>query len=743
MELKDSIQFVEKCFHEEPAACQCSCPFDFDIKSFLTKAAKGRWPAAYRDFSTALVFPVVAIKYCGKRCLSPCQKALSGKDAVNIPDIERSCLSFTSSEKSPFFSIPPKAEKIAIVGAGIAGLSCALCLARKKYQITVFEKTDDIGGSLKNDPDFELIKADIIRQFGNEKITFYFNTNADEKILEGYDAIYIATGKSGEDFGLKEYWNSDNFSCSKNGWFLGGSLCNMDIPQSINAGRLLSQYIEAYIQTGRKDFDACAGKKTVNCEQHMIIHEENEVKDPVIAQGDIYTKEEAKAEASRCMQCICSHCLNGCEVLKKYKKAPFKLAAEICGDANATPPFSNCEATREVYSCNLCSYCENVCPEGINIGELFKFSREDRWKQGKWIPAIHDFWLRTLDFNLCEGFYASPEPHKFVFFPGCQLDAILPEQTLKSYLYLKSKLDIGILLSCCGAPAVWAGDLDRKEKTKEQLKIAFEQMENPVVITACSSCTSFLSELFPEIEIVSLYEIINEEGFNPTVPPFEDAAVFSPCSALHNATLQKSINSILDKCGCKAEILNNRGKCCGYGGHIKLANKPLYDEISTNRIADSAKPYVVYCANCLDVFRSKHKQSAHILEFVFGAGPETMPTLEEKRQNILSLKERIMEDTSELYEKKQNEWDKLNITFSKEARANMEDKLILDSEIAEVIFKAERDKQFFETANGTKIASLEKDVLTFWAEYKKTDNGFFVEYAYYHRMHIIVGYQNE
>ena len=62
--------------------------------------------------------------------------------------------------------------------------------------------------------------------------------------------------------------------------------------------------------------------------------------------------------------------------------------------------------------------------------------------------------------------------------------------------------------------------------------------------TACSSCTSFFGELFPEIKIVSLYEIIKEEGFNPTVPPFEDAAVFSPCSALHNVALQKSVDSI-------------------------------------------------------------------------------------------------------------------------------------------------------------------------------------------------------
>ena len=123
-----------------------------------------------------------------------------------------------------------------------------------------------------------------------------------------------------------------------------------------------------------------------------------------------------------------------------------------------------------------------------SMGELFGFSREDRWEHERWVPAFHDFWLRELDFNGDEGFYASPGKCDYVFFPGCQLTASLPLHTIKSFELLQKEIKTGLILGCCGAPAVWAGDKKRRDTNMEKLKSAWEAMDRPVILTACATC---------------------------------------------------------------------------------------------------------------------------------------------------------------------------------------------------------------------------------------------------------------
>jgi len=72
---------------------------------------------------------------------------------------------------------------------------------------------------------------------------------------------------------------------------------------------------------------------------------------------------------------------------------------------------------------------------------------------------------------------------------------------------------------------------------------------------------------------------------------------------------------------------------------MRLANPELYDEITKHRSEASDKPYIVYCANCREVFASRGKKCAHILDMVFGLDANTrVPTLQEKRDNSLTVK---------------------------------------------------------------------------------------------------------
>ena len=736
MELQETRAVVANCFREEAATCECVCPFHLEIRSFLKKMSRGRWPAAYRDYSTAVIFPAVAAALCPQPCRARCQRVTVGDEALNMSALEQACVDFNINTAAEAFSLPPKAQRVAVVGAGPAGLGCALVLARKKYQVTVYERESGWGGHLRTHPQFAYFDADFTKQFAGQEVCFRFGTEADEAELSGYDAVYIASGEGGADFGLRESWNAEDYTTARPGWFLGGGVCGMPLMESIAAANLLSQLIEAYLQTGRA---ALIVERSAVCEGHMLSHPGEESK-PIILPADSsagYTKDEAKAEAARCMQCQCDGCMSGCELMAQYKKTPLKLAADISGDSHTAPPFSNCEATRQTYSCNLCGVCADHCPESIDMSKLFLMSREDRWKQDKWVPGIFDYWLRNLDFNDDEGFYAEPGQHEFLFFPGCQLSAMLPEQTLEAWKFLRGKLDTGVVLGCCGAPAVWAGDLDRKARNLEKLKGAWEAMGHPTVITACATCAEMLKNQIEGIDIVSLYEKLAELDAPLAAAPFESAAVFDPCSARHNSAMHDAVIELAKRSGCAIEALPE-GSCCGHGGLIRLANPQLYDKITENRAAESEKPYVVYCANCLEVFLRQGKPAAHILSAVFGGDNEALPSLRRKRENARMLKVHVMREAEGICLKlAAKPWENGEYLFSEDAIANMEAKLISEDDIRETVWNAEQEKNYFEDASGLRTACLQRKVLTFWADYRVCgENRYEVVSAYCHRMHL-------
>ena len=140
MKLEDSAAYAAKCFRGEPPSCAFACPFHMDIRSFLDKAAKGRWGAAYKILRDATVFPGIVAALCDQPCRQSCQRTVLGDAAIALRDVEAACLRYAKDRKPQAYVIPPKDKRIAVIGAGPAGLSCALNLAQKKYQVTVFDR---------------------------------------------------------------------------------------------------------------------------------------------------------------------------------------------------------------------------------------------------------------------------------------------------------------------------------------------------------------------------------------------------------------------------------------------------------------------------------------------------------------------------------------------------------------------------------------------------------------------------
>lgn len=744
MKMEESTAYTAKCFNGEPASCSYACPFHLDIRSFLEKACKGRWLPAYKELRNAVVFPVLVSALCDQPCRGRCQRTLIGDEALALSDIEAAVIKYTKSRKPESYFIPPKTQSLAVVGAGAAGLSCALNLAQKKYLVTVFEKETGWGGSLRTHPLFTEFDEDFALQFSAVDVDFKFNNEIKTlEELKDYDAIYIATGAGGESFGLLDSWDQELLKTANPKVFMGGALCGATLMEAIAQGPALSKTLEVFLQTG-KAAGTHGGYDKNDC-GHYLRHEGAESSPLIKAAGeDGYTEEEAKAEASRCFKCDCSYCEDSCEMLKWFKKKPHRIAVEVSTDSLASSTISSRTITKETYSCNICGKCKSVCPESVDIGALLQFSRTDRANAGKDIPAYHDYWLREFDFHTSEGFFASSPKGKktcdFAFFPGCQLGAFNQDHVIKSFDYLSTKYGAGLILGCCGAPAYWAGDEKRLNESTAHLIKSWEEMGKPTLVFACATCESIFTKFTPEIKRVSLYELLAKDDAIKPAKLFPEAAVFDPCNAREDNEMQKSVRDLAKKAGTELHELADPNRCCGYGGHIRLANPPLYDEITLHRAEASSKPYIAYCANCRDVFINRDKDCVHVLDMVFTPdAPPTVPNLQQKRRNSLEVKKTLMEDHWDAgFEPAQHEWAAMKLIIGEALLDDLDRKLIMEDDLKEAIWLAETTgDKFVDEQDGIIQCSMEKSVLTYWVQYKITaPQTFEIVNAFSHRMHI-------
>lgn len=821
----DITSITERCFNGEPAGCSNGCPFGLDVRSLMEKVARGKWPAAYKLLRSSVVFPGVVSRLCPATCRDECGRVDLGDEPIDLPYIERAVVAFSKKKNAESYAIPPKEQSIAIVGAGVSGLACALDLAQKKYLVTVFDRNGRPGGALRHHPDYEMFADDISLQFSAVNITWMFNHEiSDIECLSEYDAVYIATGDNGVDFGLLGDYDPLTYAAKAKGMFLGGSVVNTrqedsgipdtrhkgsGFPDAIIAGRNAARHIEGYLQTGRNDAvgpvrvagaassaaaissadssahsskaTAVANAAKINCSRHVNTKGVEKAARIVPSSAGSYTEEEAIAEASRCMLCDCEACIDACEMLNSFHKNPRKIAMEVFTDSKVTPPYSSHTITRETYSCNICSQCKSVCPEGVDLGKLFLISRRDRFDSGSAPYAMHDFWLREMDFNTDEAsFFSSPNRPsstcEYVFYPGCQLGANEPAHVLKTFSLLASNLDCGIYLGCCGAPAYWAGDEERFSRNMRSIRATAQELGNPVFIFACATCETIFSENLPEIRRTSLYKILAEFEYPVRLPAaasenrndgifrsgsegifesrpgeldeglsaaFPAAAVFDPCSARGDEEIMNSVRALAEKRGVKLFEIAEPGRCCGYGGLVQGGNPRMYSESAKSLSEQSSLPYIAYCANCKNVFRSQGKECAHILDIALDLAPDKKPpAISVRRQNSIYIKTVLSEELSnDMFAGEPQPWDNINLVIDDELAEDIDRKLISADDIKETIWRAETSgDKFIDSRDGSVSACLVRNVLSYWVQYTQLESGAFgVLDAYYHRMRFELG----
>ncbi|MBQ7147383.1 MAG: FAD-dependent oxidoreductase [Pseudobutyrivibrio sp.] len=201
------------CYETGTAPCKTACPAHIAIQGYLRMAAQGRYKEALALIKQDNPLPAICGRVCNRRCEAACTRGTID-EAIAIDEVKRFLAEMDLKAETRY--VPKKivpsqkgefTEKVAIVGAGPAGLSCAYYLALKGYKPTIFEKSKYPGGMLRYGiPSFVLennvidAEIEIIKELGVEikcGVEVGKDITLDELRSQGYKAFYVAIGCQG------------------------------------------------------------------------------------------------------------------------------------------------------------------------------------------------------------------------------------------------------------------------------------------------------------------------------------------------------------------------------------------------------------------------------------------------------------------------------------------------------------------------------------------------------------------
>lgn len=201
-----AIDEAMRCLSCKNMPCVEGCPVKINIPSFIAEIKKGDFEKAYEIISQSSSLPAVCGRVCPqeRQCESKCIRAVKG-ESVGIGRLERFVADYhnTFCQENPT-PPPSNGHKVAIIGSGPSGLTCAGDLAKKGYEVTVFEALHTPGGVLVYGiPEFRLPKAIVAKEVDTlKKLGVKIETNVvigktltvDEIFDMGFEAVFIGSG---------------------------------------------------------------------------------------------------------------------------------------------------------------------------------------------------------------------------------------------------------------------------------------------------------------------------------------------------------------------------------------------------------------------------------------------------------------------------------------------------------------------------------------------------------------------
>ena len=312
------------------APCKATCPAHIPVQGYIKLASEGRYQEALELIKKENPFPAVCGRICNKACEAACTRNIVDS-SVAIDDIKKFIAEKDLDAEHRY--VPkllnqigrPYTEKIAVIGAGPAGMSCAYYLAVKGYPVTVFEKEKELGGMLTlGIPSFRLDKAvvkaeiDILKELGVEfktGVEVGKDVTLDALRAEGYKAFYLGIGASkGSAIGCK-------------GEELAGVYTGIDFLRAVNLGEKpeLGKHV-AVIGGGNVAIDVARSAARLGAESVTVVYRRSEDEMPA-AEDEVA---EAKAEGVKFMFLAAP-----AEILGEGKAEQLKLELMELGEADA------------------------------------------------------------------------------------------------------------------------------------------------------------------------------------------------------------------------------------------------------------------------------------------------------------------------------------------------------------------------------------------------------------------------
>ncbi len=205
---EEAMQEAERCLNCKNAQCVKGCPVSIDIPGFVSQIKEGNFEESYHVISKASALPAVCGRVCPQesQCEGKCIRGIKG-EPVSIGKLERFAADWARENGvKPQPATEKKNHKVAVIGSGPAGLTCAGDLARMGYDVTIFEALHEAGGVLVYGiPEFRLPKEAVVqKEIENVKalgVKIETNVVVGKSVTidaliqeEGFEAVFIGSG---------------------------------------------------------------------------------------------------------------------------------------------------------------------------------------------------------------------------------------------------------------------------------------------------------------------------------------------------------------------------------------------------------------------------------------------------------------------------------------------------------------------------------------------------------------------
>lgn len=297
-----AMEEAARCLNCKHKPCMDGCPVNVPIPGFIEKVAEGDFEAAYEIITSENALPAICGRVCPQenQCEGKCVRGIKG-EPVAIGRLERFVADYhMANAKASEINIEKNGKRVAVVGSGPAGITCAGELIKKGYEVTVFEALHKAGGVLSYGiPEFRLPKDLVAREIETvEKLGVDIETNVivgrsvtiDELMEQGYEAVFVGSGA-----GLPRFLNIPGENLlgvySANEFLTRVNLMKAykfpEAPTPVKVGKRV-----AVVGAGNVAMDAARTAKRLGAEEVYIVYRRSEEELPARAEEVHHAKEE-------------------------------------------------------------------------------------------------------------------------------------------------------------------------------------------------------------------------------------------------------------------------------------------------------------------------------------------------------------------------------------------------------------------------------------------------------------------